>query len=59
MNLPEHVLEYTRRQKEEVLPGVIRTPEDLFDVPEHIQVQISAELEFEILQQYFRTHGMK
>lgn len=46
-----------KKTTREVIPGPIRTVEDLFKVPDHIQRRIQRELELEQMEEFLRARG--
>lgn len=47
----------TPNKPREVIPGPIKTADDLFKVPDHIQRRIQRQLELEELQEFLRARG--
>jgi Glu-tRNA(Gln) amidotransferase subunit E-like FAD-binding protein len=46
-----------KKTAQEVLPGPIRTAEDLFKVPDHIKRRIQRQLELEEMEEFLRARG--
>jgi hypothetical protein len=46
-----------KKKTPEVIPGPIRTADDLFKVPDHIRRRIQRELELEEIEEFLRVRG--
>jgi len=46
-----------KTQTQTVIPGPIRTVDDLFKLPDHIQRRIDRELDFEQMEEFLRARG--